>query len=126
VRPWRWLAVFGLEVAFHALAVVEIWLTLGWILPLGAQPSILEAFVLESTNRLITVMFKFVPLRVGVDEAGSGAVTSLLALGPAAGVALAVIRKGRTLTWTAIGVVLMLSRGWTARRVLAGGNTASE
>ena len=118
-RPWRWLAVFLLEVGFHALAVVEVWLTLRWILPAGSHPSLLGAFVLESTNRLITVVFKFVPLRVGVDELGTGAVTTLLALGPAAGVTLAVIRKGRTLCWTAVGVALLLRRGWITRRTLA-------
>jgi hypothetical protein len=118
-RPGRWLAVFLLEVGFHALAVVEVWLTLGWILPTGSHPSLLGAFVLESTNRLITVVFKFVPLRVGVDELGTGAVAALLTLGPAAGVTLAVIRKGRTLCWTAVGVGLLVRRGWTTRRTLA-------
>jgi hypothetical protein len=118
-QPWRWLAVFALEVSFHVLAVVEIWLTLTWILPAGARPTLLGAFVLESTNRLITVMFKFVPLRVGVDEAGSGVVAQVLALGPATGVSLAIIRKGRTLCWTAVGVLLMLLRGWTTSRELA-------
>jgi hypothetical protein len=118
-QPWRWVAVFGLEVCFHVLAVIEIWITLVWILPAGAQPTLLGAFVLESTNRLITVVFKFVPLRMGVDEAGSGVVAQVLALGPAAGVALAIIRKGRTLCWTAVGVALMLLRGWTTSRELA-------
>ena len=118
-RPWRWLAVFSLEVAFHVLAVFEVWLTLRWIMPPGAHPSLLGAFILESTNRLITVVFKFVPLRVGVDEAGTGAVATLLAIGTAAGVTLAVIRKGRTLCWTAVGVALLLRRGWSTRRDLA-------
>jgi hypothetical protein len=118
-QPWRWLAVFALEVSFHVLAVIEIWITLFWILPAGTRPTLLGAFVLESTNRLITVMFKFVPLRVGVDEAGSGVVAQVLALGPAAGVTLAIIRKGRTLCWTAVGVLLMLLRGWMTSRELA-------
>ena len=118
-RPWRWLAIFVLEVSFHVLAVVEIWLTLGWLMPAGTHPSLLGAFILESTNRLITVVFKFVPLRVGVDEAGTGAVATLLSIGTAAGVTLAVIRKGRTLCWTAVGVALLLRRGWSTRRTLS-------
>src|SRR5262249_48388510 len=31
----------------------------------------LTAFILETTNRFITVVFKFVPLRLGVDEAAT-------------------------------------------------------
>jgi hypothetical protein len=117
-RPWRWLAVFLLEVTFHALAVVEIWLTLVWLLPDGAAPSLLGAFVLESSNRLITVMFKFVPFRVGVDEAGTAAVSAILGYGPAIGATQAVLRKGRTLCWTTIGVALLARRGWLTRRSL--------
>jgi hypothetical protein len=117
-RPWRWLAVFLLEVTFHALAVVEIWLTLVWLLPEGQAPSLLGAFVLESSNRLITVVFKFVPFRVGVDEAGTAAVSAVLGYGPALGATQAVLRKGRTLFWTTVGVALLARRGWLTRRSL--------
>jgi hypothetical protein len=54
------------------------------ILLVGASTqSLLQAMVLETVNRVITVVFKFVPLRVGVDEAGSALLTAALGLGPA-------------------------------------------
>src|SRR5262245_37338988 len=62
-------ALAAAETAFHALGVAEVYLTL-WLL--NAPTSILTAFLFESANRLITVVFKFVPLRLGVDEAGTG------------------------------------------------------
>jgi hypothetical protein len=61
----------------------------------------------ESLNRVVTAAFKFVPLRVGVDEAASGAFAPLLAMDPAAGVALAVVRKVRSLFWIGAGLALI-------------------
>ena len=113
----RWIGVFGLETAYHVIAVLEVWVTLSCIVPRDVQPTLLHAFLLESMNRFITVVFKFVPLRVGVDEAGTGFVTSALALGPVPGVTLALIRKARILCWTAAGIVVLFGRGWWSRSV---------
>ena len=125
--PRRWsslLPVALLEIAFHACAVVEVFLVLTLIGP--RPPTLLDAFVLESTNRLIAVAFRFVPLRIGVDEAGTGFVADLLAFGTAAGVTLAVVRKGRMLVWTALGLAALVGRGVSlspgpVRRAAAGG-----
>lgn len=111
----RWIGVFGLETAYHVIAVLEVWVTLSCIVPRDVQPTLLHAFLLESMNRFITVIFKFVPLRVGVDEAGTGFVTSALALGPVPGVTLALIRKARILCWTAAGIVVLFRRGGWSR-----------
>jgi len=102
-RLWR---VFALDLGFHALAVLEVFLTLRWLLG-DRSPTIGQAIAFEALNRVITVAFKFVPFRVGVDEATSGAFAPLLSVNPAAGVALAVIRKVRNLFWAAIGMMLV-------------------
>ncbi|MGE3341838.1 MAG: hypothetical protein AB7L71_00265 [Vicinamibacterales bacterium] len=116
-RGWRrWLAVMGLEISYHAISVLEVWLTLIVILPPAVRPSVVQAFVLESVNRLVTVLFKVVPLRIGIDEAAAGAVAQVLALPPATGVTLALVRKGRTLCWTAVGLVVMATRGNSLRQ----------
>ncbi len=103
-HPDRWLPVALCQVFFHAAAVFEIWLALGLIT--GHPPSLLTAFVFESVNRTITVAFQFVPMWLGVDEAGTGLVAAALGISPAAGVTLALARKGRILLWTAIGLAL--------------------
>ena len=102
-RLWR---VFALDLVFHALAVAEVYVTLEWLL--GDQsPTLVQAIVFEALNRVITAAFKFVPFRVGIDEASAGALAPVLSVNPAAGVALAVVRKVRNLSWAAIGLVLV-------------------
>ena len=102
-RLWR---AFVFDVLFHAAAVFEAYLTLEWLLG-DASPTFAEAIMFESLNRVVTVVFKFVPLRVGVDEAISGAFAPLLGLAAASGVALAVIRKVRSLFWMALGLLFI-------------------
>ena len=85
------------------LAVLEVFLTLRWLLG-DSSPTLAQAIVFEALNRVMTVAFKFVPFRIGVDEALSGAMAPMLALNPAAGVSLAVVRKVRSLFWSAIGL----------------------
>ena len=78
-------------------------------------PTLFTAFILESVNRVITMAFKFVPLRMGVDEAGTGRVSKILQFTQAAGVTLAIIRKARDVFWASVGVLLLLHRGWSLR-----------
>jgi hypothetical protein len=56
------------------------------------------------------VAFKFVPFRVGIDEALSGVLAPVMAVQPVAGVTLAVVRKVRNLLWTAVGLLLIAGR----------------
>ncbi len=104
------------EIGFHALGVLEIYVTL--VLLLGGLPPLLPAFVLEGANRMITVVFKFVPLRVGVDEAGTEWLTRILGYGFGVGLTLALVRKARMIVWSIVGSALLVRRGLTARRIL--------
>jgi hypothetical protein len=108
-RPLRLWRVLGLDFVFHALAVLEAYLALRWLLG-TASPTLREAFLFEALNRVITVAFKFVPFRVGVDEASSGAMAPLLMLDPVVGVALAVVRKVRNLFWAGVGMAIIAVR----------------
>lgn len=102
----RWLRVAGWQGLFHAAAVVEVYLVLR-LLPGAAAAGVIDAFLLESAGRLIVVAFKFVPYRLGVDEAGSALVAQALALDPTVGVTLALVRKLRILCWNAVGIALL-------------------
>jgi hypothetical protein len=101
--------IVAAEAGFHALGVAEVHLTL--TLLYGAAPPLLTSFILETTNRLIQVVFKFVPLRLGVDEAGTAVFTQVLGLGSQTGVTLAIIRKARMLFWASAGAGLLLREG---------------
>jgi hypothetical protein len=108
--PWQRIAkVIMWEGAFHVAAVAEVYLVLQ-LLPRSRDATLLDAFVLETAGRLIVVAFKFVPYRLGVDEAGSAMIARALALEPAAGVALALVRRLRVLFWNAIGLALLAVR----------------
>lgn len=105
-QPGRLLQVFLLDLVFHALAVFEIFLTLRWLLG-DRSPTLAQAIVFEALNRVVTVAFKFVPFRVGIDEALSGGLAPVMAIQPVAGVTLAVVRKVRNLVWTGIGLLFI-------------------
>jgi hypothetical protein len=101
--------VLALELCYQLAAILEIWYVISLIT--GERASLLLAFVLEYVNRTITIAFQFVPMWMGVDEAGTGLTTNALGLGSAAGVSLALVRKARIVVWTVIGLALLVHRG---------------
>jgi hypothetical protein len=107
-HPARMARVFLLQMFFHVLAVLETFLTLEWLMG-ASSPTLTQAVLFETVNRLTVVLFKFIPFRIGIDEATSGAAASLFAVTAAAGVALAVVRKARQLFWTGVGLLLIAS-----------------
>ena len=103
------LFIFALCMCFHLAGMLEVYLTLAFISPIA--PTLTQAFILESVNRIINVTFKFIPLRAGVDEGGTGQVSKVLGFARDVGVTLAIVRKGRDIFWSAIGVLLIWSKG---------------
>jgi len=93
------------EAAFHTGAVAEVFVVLRLLVP---DITLTETFLLESAGRFVTVAFKFVPYRLGIDEAGSGAVAAVLGLPPVTGVTLALVRRIRIIVLNAVGLVLLI------------------
>jgi hypothetical protein len=102
------------EAMFHVLGVLEVHLT--WWLIQGTAPTLLTAFIFEGANRLVQVLFKFVPLRAGVDELTTGGFTAMLGFGVALGTTLAIARKIRTIAWVLVGTALLIGRTLRRRR----------
>ena len=121
--PRRFLPICLFQIAFHALGILEVWFILSRIST--ALPSFNSSFLLESISRLITIVFKLVPFLIGVDEAGAQIITETLALGAGVGVTIGIIRKGRILFWTAIGLILIFKRGISVREITVLGNKQS-
>jgi hypothetical protein len=113
--PKRFAPIVGLEILFHTLGVAEVLFIVSRIA--GSPPTALTAFLLESMSRTITTTFKLVPFVIGIDEAGAQFVTETLAIGAAVGVTLAIVRKGKSLFWAIIGVILIVSRGLSLREL---------
>src|SRR5262249_61354778 len=78
VRP-----IVACEIASHVLAVAEVYATLLLISPVA--PTFASAVVLETVNRAITIVFKMLPMRVGVDEVSSAMFASRVDLDAATG-----------------------------------------
>ncbi|HKG12930.1 MAG TPA: lysylphosphatidylglycerol synthase transmembrane domain-containing protein [Pyrinomonadaceae bacterium] len=113
----RFPAVFACEAVFHLLGVAEGYLTL-WFIN-SAPPTLLSAFLFESVNRVITVVFKPIPLRAGIDEVGTGYLAHVLGIGSTVGGTVAIVRKARMIFWMAVGVALLFGRGLSLRGVAA-------
>ena len=114
------LTIFALEMCFHLAGVIEVFITLLFISPIA--PTLTQAFILESVNRIINLTFKFIPLRAGVDEGGTGRVSKALGFARGIGETLAIVRKGRDIFWSAIGVLLIWTRGHGLTRIIADQN----
>jgi len=112
----RLLTILALEMCFHLAGVLEIYTTL-WFISDIVAPTLLTAFILESVNRVINIVFKFIPFRLGVDEAGTGMLAKALGFTQAIGAALAIVRKARDMFWTGIGVALMVRRGLSLKNL---------
>lgn len=109
------ISIFALDACFHVAGVLEVFITLSFISPV--PPTLTQAFILESVNRIINVAFKFIPLRAGVDEGGTGSVSKVLGFTKDIGVTLAIVRKGRDIFWAAIGLLLIWKKGHGFTRI---------
>lgn len=113
--PGRFLPIILLEAAFHVLGVLEVWFILTRITADGT--GVMNAFLLETVSRLITIVFKLVPFLIGVDEAGAQYIAETAAIGAGVGITLAIIRKGRILFWALVGLLLIVKRGLSLRKL---------
>ena len=95
--------VVSSEIAFHILSFLEMWLTL-WLIT--GESHIAAAFILDTVGRATNVIFKVVPLQMGVLQLGSEIVAVALGLPPGTGVTVSLIRTIRVLFWAVIGLGL--------------------
>ena len=102
--------VLACEAAFHLLSFAEAYYTL-WLITGQSAP--LAAFVFDTFNRIVNVVFRAMPLRIGVDEASTAIVAPAIGFSPAVGVTIALARKGRMLVWAAVGIGLAVRKGLT-------------
>lgn len=113
--------VVACEAAFHLLSFAEsaltIWLITGQWLPLAA-------FVLDTFNRVVNVVFRMVPLRIGVDQVTASIVAPAVGLDPTLGVTLALVRTGRMLVWAIVGLALGVRKGLRMRDVVRSGQSS--
>jgi glycosyltransferase 2 family protein len=100
-------AVFGINMTAHALSIAEVYFVLKL---LEFTSTVTIAFIIESLTKVINLSFSFIPGGVGVYEGGNGVILHTLGYATAAGVALALVRRGAILSWTFVGLLILLWR----------------
>jgi hypothetical protein len=104
-RPLGTVAVC--EIGFHLLSLVECWLTF-WLL--AGETSLIPALVFDGFNRVVNVVAKPVPMRMGVEESGTAALALAIGLSAYDGFMLGIVRKVRMIVWAAVGLGLWMWR----------------
>lgn len=113
-RPIRLIVVVLIEIAAQALLVVELF----WLLKaLDLAATRLFAFLIEASIKVIGIAFLFIPLQVGVAEGTYSLIFNVMGLSPAAGFALAFVRRIRSLVVASVGLatLALLTRDGEAR-----------
>lgn len=117
-HPGAFFLMIACNLLAHAASVVEVFLALKM---LGFQPQVAQAYIIESLTKVINFAFAFVPGTIGVYEGGTEVILQKgLGFTPAAGLALALVRKAAIVVWTSIGLLVLtwrtLPNAW--RRIL--------
>ena len=117
-HPAAFFAMIVCNLLAHATSVIEVYLALKM---LGFQPQVAQAYIIESLTKVINFAFAFVPGTIGVYEGGTEVILQKgLGFTPAAGLALALVRKAAIVCWTSIGLLVLtwraLPNAW--RRIL--------
>jgi uncharacterized protein (TIRG00374 family) len=93
---------------FHFLGkwvgFLEVWVIFLYLdAPIGG----FDSFLIYSFLQLITILFFFIPSQIGVAEGGTYHLFTWVGLSPEVGVAMALIRRIRTLVWVFLGYALV-------------------
>ena len=108
-----------LNLSCHGTAILEVYILL---LFMGARSGLIIALVLEALTKLVNVVGALNPGNVGTYEGGNMIIARLFHISSAAGLTMALCRRGRILFWAAVGALCLtvMSRP-TGQRELAHG-----
>lgn len=117
-HPTAFFVMIACNLLAHAASVLEVYLALKM---LGFNPQVSQAYIIESLTKVINFAFAFIPGTIGVYEGGTEVILQKgLGFEPAAGLALALVRKAAIVFWTSIGLLVLtwrtLPKAW--RRIL--------
>lgn len=117
-HPAAFFGMIACNLLAHVSSVVEVYVALHM---LGFYPHAAQAYIIESLTKVINFVFAFVPGTIGVYEGGTEVILQKgLGFTPAAGLALALVRKAAIVCWTSVGLFVLtwrtLPNAW--RRVL--------
>jgi putative ABC transport system permease protein len=117
-HPGAFFLMIACNLLAHVASVTEVFLALKM---LGFETHVAQAYIIESLTKVINAVFAFVPGTIGVYEGGTEVILQKgLGFTPAAGLALALVRKAAIVSWTSAGLLVLtwraLPNAW--RRIL--------
>jgi len=104
---------FGLQMAAHLAAVLEVFLILRLM---GHSAGFTSALAIEGLTKLVNVIGMINPGNAGTYEGGNMLFARLVAMSGTAGLTLALIRRMRALFWAATGAICAVMLPASARR----------
>jgi putative ABC transport system permease protein len=107
-HPAAFYGMIACNLLAHAASVLEVYLALRM---LEFNPQVSQSYIIESLTKVINFAFAFVPGTIGVYEGGTEVILQKgLGFEPAAGLALALVRKAAIVCWTSIGLWVLTWR----------------
>jgi putative ABC transport system permease protein len=107
-HPAAFFGIIVCDLLSHATSVIEVYVALHL---LGFKPRVSQAYIIESLTKVINFVFAFVPGTIGVYEGGTEVILQKgLGFTPAAGLALALVRKAAIVCWTTVGLLVLTWR----------------
>ena len=107
-HPGAFFGMIVCDLLAHVSSVVEVYVALHL---LGFDPRVTQAYIIESLTKVINFAFAFVPGTIGVYEGGTEVILQKgLGFTPAAGLALALVRKAAIVCWTSVGLLVLTWR----------------
>src|SRR5579862_1007119 len=103
--PRAFWGSFALNLACHAVAVLEVYLIL-WLM--GTKIGLFAAFAIEALTKLVNVLGLFNPGNVGTYEGGNMITAKMFGISGAAGLTLGLTRRIRAIFWAAVGGVCLV------------------
>jgi hypothetical protein len=104
--------LFWLDLTCQLLLVSEVAVVL-WALRLPLH--FITVFAIEGLTRGVKMMTGFVPARLGADEGGAMSAFAASGFSPAFGLALALTRRVRDLSWALVGLAWLAWRSHAAK-----------
>ena len=110
-QPRRFALVASYEAASQVCLVLELFTLMRAV----AQVGLFDAFVVEGAIKMIGTIFLFVPLQIGVAEGTYVALFRVMGLSAAAGFAVVLLRRARSLAAGGIGLAVLAYLSWKRR-----------
>jgi glycosyltransferase 2 family protein len=113
-QDWRRLSLStGFHLAGWLLGAAEAYLIL---LFLEIPANLVTATVIEALGAGVRFATFLVPASIGAFEGANAAAFEAIGLGAGAGLAFSFVRRARQLVWIGIGLLVLVSMGWLAKR----------